>query len=99
MLDHRAFLQDPDTTFAQLARRNIDAATVGHLRDLADERRRAIQRAEGLRHDLNQASAAVQERARAGDKAAVDAARDQLKTLKAEIKTVEEAQGKVEAEL
>src|SRR5690349_14148968 len=84
MLDHRAFLHDPDSILAGLKRRGIEDKLVKELVSLADQRRQAIQKVEKLRHDLNAESARVQEKAKAGDKAAVDEARGRLKSLKAE---------------
>ena len=99
MIDHRALLNDPDHILEQLQRRGIDEQTVRDLRALAGERREGIQRVESLRRELNQASAAVQEKARAGDRGAVEAARGQLKALKADIKESEEKQGEIERRL
>jgi seryl-tRNA synthetase len=101
MLDHRAFLQDPDAIIAQLNRRGVERDTVDTLRETAEARRQSIQKAEGLKHELNQASAAVQEKARSGDKQAVEEARARLKALKGEIKEADAEQaehdGKLEA--
>lgn len=99
MLDHRALLQNPEPIFAGLKRRGIDQNLLDELVGLADRRRLAIQNAEGLRRELNQASAAVQEKAKAGDKAAVDAARERLKGLKQQIKDAEDGQAAAEAAL
>src|SRR5207245_2390190 len=66
---------------------------------LVDARLAAIHAVEALRQRLNTASAAVQEKARAGDQKAVDAARGELKDLKARIKEGEEAQAKAEGAL
>lgn len=99
MLDHREFLHDPDVVLLQLKRRGVDVNTINKLTTLADERRRAIQKVEALRHELNQASASVQEKAKAGDQAAVEAARGKLKALKADIKEGEDAQAKSDQEL
>ncbi len=99
MLDHREFLHDPDVVLLQLKRRGVDVNTINKLTTLADERRRAIQKVEALRHELNQASASVQEKAKAGDQAAVEAARGKLKALKADIKEGEDAQAKCDQEL
>ena len=92
MLDHRLFLGERDQVLARLAGRGVDAGTIDTLARLADERRALIQRVEGLRRALNEASAAVSEKAKAGDQEAVAAAREQLKGLKAEIKEGEQAQ-------
>ncbi len=99
MLDHRAFLREPEELLRQLARRGVDGATVTALREIADRRRQTIHRLETLRAELNQASAAVQEKARAGEQAAIEAARGRLKELKAAIKAAEDETGAVEQEL
>jgi seryl-tRNA synthetase len=99
MIDHRALLRDPEPVIQQLQRRGVGNQTVAELRRLAEERRTGIQQVESLRHQLNEASSAVQAKARAGDQAAVEVARDQLKSLKAEIKTAEDSQSKVEEQL
>jgi seryl-tRNA synthetase len=99
VLDHRALLQNPEPIFAGLKRRGIDQTLLDELVGLADRRRLAIQNAEGLRRELNQASAVVQEKAKAGDKAAVDAARDRLKGLKQQIKEAEDGQTAAEVAL
>lgn len=99
MLDHRAFLEQPDAIIAGLQRRGIEAETVQILRDRADARRKAIQETESLRRDLNQASAAIQEKAKAGDKQAVEEARGKLKEMKAAIKTSEENQNEHQSKL
>lgn len=85
MLDHRAFLREPDQVLAGLRRRGVEASTIDRLTAHVSERRDCIQRVEGLRHQLKQASAGVQTKARAGDKEAVEEARARLKGLKAEI--------------
>src|SRR5688572_14815038 len=92
MLDHRAFLSDKDRLFAALGDRGVDPGKLDQLARLIDERRSLIQRAESLRRELNEASAAVGQKAKAGDQAAVEEARSRLKTLKADIKTAEDAQ-------
>jgi seryl-tRNA synthetase len=99
MLDHRAFLNDPDAVFAGLRRRGLEEAVVTQLRELAEARRSVIQRVEALRRELNEASAAVQEKAKAGDKSAVEAVRGRLKTVKAEIKEGEDQQAAAEQKL
>jgi seryl-tRNA synthetase len=99
MLDHRAFLHDPEQMLRQLRRRGIADELVTSLKESAERRRQTIHTMEELRRQLNVASGQVQERAKAGDKAAVEAARAQLKALKAEIKTAEDAVTAVEAEL
>ncbi|MEK7703633.1 MAG: serine--tRNA ligase [Myxococcota bacterium] len=99
MLDHRMFLTEGDDVIAKLARRNVDEKLVRELRELADRRRTELQRAESLRHELNQASAAVQEKARSGDKQAADATREKLRALKTDIKAIEAQQAATEAAL
>src|SRR5438128_1998087 len=98
MLDPRLFLKD-DTVLTRLRSRGIDAATGESLTRLVETRRSTIQKVEALRAQLNIASAAVQEKARAGDQKAVDAARGELKDLKARIKEGEEELGKAESAL
>ncbi len=99
MLDHREFFTNPDHILAGLKRRGLDAALTRELMELADKRRLSIQRVEGLRHDLNEQSAAVQQKAKAGDKEAVEEARGRLKARKAEIKEGEDAQTAAESAL
>ncbi len=99
MIDHRALIDDPQGILAQLRRRGIDSATVDDLTRLVETRREAIQRVEKMRHDLKVTSGEVQQKAKSGDMEAVDSARAQLKSLKAEIKDGEDLQQKVEAEL
>lgn len=99
MLDHRAFLQDKDRVFAALSDRGFGEAELAHLTRLIDERRGLIQKAETLRRELNEASAEVGQKAKAGDQAAVEAARGRLKTLKADIKSAEEAQSQNEEQI
>ena len=99
MLDHRALLHDPEPVFAGLRRRGIEAAFLEEIVALADRRRRAVQAVEALRRELNLASAAVQEKAKAGDTQAIEEARARLKSLKADIKDAEETQARAEAAL
>lgn len=99
MLDHHMFIHDADGVLARLQRRGVDAASVTQLRTLVENRRDAIQSVERLRQALNIASEAVQTKAKSGDTAGVDAARGQLKELKASIKSGEEAQAAAEAAL
>lgn len=99
MLDHRMLLQDPERMIQGLKRRGFEEPALEDLKKRADERRLAIQKTEALRRELNEASEAVQQKARAGDTAAVDAARNRLKSLKEAIKEAEEAQVKSESEL
>ena len=88
MLDHRPFLNDRDRVFAELKKRRIDAAALDRLAQLIDDRRGLIQRTEGLRREQNEANTEMQQKAKAGDKAALESAREQLKSLKAAMKTL-----------
>ena len=99
MLDHREFLHDPDAILQKLRRRGVETATLERLTALAGERRLAIQKVEALRHELNEASAVVQAKAKSGDKEAIEAGRGRLKSLKTEIKEGEDLQAKVEDSL
>lgn len=99
MLDHRLFLSDQNGLLERLAGRGVEPAELADLTQLIDERRGLIQKVEALRCDLNAASAAVQQKARAGDQAAVDEARGKLKGLKAEIRDGEQAQAANEESL
>lgn len=96
MLDHRLFLSDRDTVMANLQNRGVEKSVVDQLSALVDTRRTSIQHVEKLRQELNEASAKVQEKARAGNQAAVEEARGQLKSLKAQIKTSEEGQNETQ---
>jgi len=96
VLDHRAFLTNPEHVLAGLKRRGIDAALAQQLVGLADRRRLAIQKVEGLRRDLNEQSAALQQKAKAGDTGGLEAARGKLKAQKTEIKESEDAQTSAE---
>lgn len=98
MLDHRSLLHDLETVISQLKRRGIDEQIVLALKTLAEKRRQAIQAVEKLRAELNRTNAVLQEKAKAGDRQTIDAAREQLKTLKAQIKDGEELQTKAQAE-
>ncbi|MBN1962046.1 MAG: serine--tRNA ligase [Deltaproteobacteria bacterium] len=99
MLDHRVFLNDPDSVFAGLRRRGISPELLQKLVDLADRRRQAIQQAESLRYEQNQATAEMQQIAKSGDSQAVANSREQLKSLKAKIKDAQEAQNAAEQAL
>ncbi len=99
MLDHRALLSDPDTVLAGLHRRGIDPSLVAELQTHAQRRRESIHRLEALRQELNVASAAVQQRAKSGDKAGLEETRSRLKGLKADIKAAEEEQATAENDL
>lgn len=99
MLDHRQVLDDPERVLEGLQRRGVEAESVTTLQTLVTQRSRAIQRVEELRHALKESSNEVQTHAKAGDQAAVEAARQRLKGLKSNIKEGEEEQRRVEAEL
>ena len=99
MLDHHLLLADPDALIPRLESRGVESAVVNQLRQLAEDRRGLIQQVDSLRHSLNTASQAVQQKAKSGDTAGVDAARSELKELKATIKTHEESQTKAEEAL
>ena len=96
MLDHRIFLSNRDSVLNNLTNRGVDQSAVTELSHLADARREAIQAVESLRAQLNIASGQVQEKARAGDMEAVETTRNQLKSLKSEIKHRENEQEKVQ---
>lgn len=99
MLDYRALLQEPETFISRLKRRGIDSSLIEHLTALAHERRQTLQKVEQWRFEQNSASDALQAKSKAGDSAALEAARSELKSLKAQIKQGEEALAKVENSL
>ena len=90
MLDHRAFLKDHDALTKKLQTRGVDIALLNRLTALIEERRNLVQKTEGMRHDLNEASAAIQVKVKSGDPKAAEDARTSLKALKADIKTSED---------
>ena len=96
MLDHRIFLSDRDAVLDKLQTRGVEKDLVEQLSKLVDSRRISIQKVEKLRHELNEASAKVQAKARSGDQQAVEEARGELKALKAEIKVCEEEQNTIQ---
>jgi len=99
MLDHRIFTDAPEQALRRLRRRGIAAELTDQLQALCADRRQKIQKAEGLRHTLNQANDELQQKVRAGDKGALDASRARLKELKAEIKTIEDGQLETQKQL
>ena len=99
MLDHRAFAKDPETPIRGLQRRGVPESEMISLTTLVHQRSEAIQAVESLRHQLNEASEEVRDKAKAGDGSAVQSAREALKKLKTEIKDREESQKTAESKL
>jgi seryl-tRNA synthetase len=98
MLDLRyvcANLADVESRLASRGGR-ID---LGPLKELANERRAIIIETEGMRGRLNKANDEMKDRARAGDKAGIEAARSSLKALSDEIKAGEARLADVEGRL
>ena len=89
MIDVRLLLDDFEETARRLARKRVDRGLLVEARDLAAARRRALSRVEELRRDANTGSAEVGRLIRAGDRAAAEAKRAGLATLRGEIEVLE----------
>mgnify|MGYP001171851608 CR=1 FL=1 len=99
MLNQRDLFDNPDFVHDGLRKRGVSDTELSSLTDLAAARRSAIGTLDNLRHELNQASQVMQEKARAGEQDSVEAGRQELKTLKASIKEKDEALSKTEEQL
>ena len=88
MLNQRDLFDNPDFVHDGLRKRGVSDTELSSLTDLAAARRSAIGTLDNLRHELNQASQVMQEKARAGEQDAVEAGRQELKTLKASRKRI-----------
>ena len=99
MLNQRDLFDNPEFVHDGLRKRGVSESDLNSLTDLATARRSAIGTLDNLRHELNQASQLMQEKARSGDQDAVEAGRQELKTLKASIKEKDEALNRTEEQL
>ncbi|MDP7040706.1 MAG: serine--tRNA ligase [Myxococcota bacterium] len=99
MLNQKDLFDKPETIHEGLRKRGVSKGELERLTKLATQRRSAISDLDNLRHELNQASQLMQEKARAGEQDAVEAGRQELKSLKTSIKEKDEALNKTEAQL
>jgi seryl-tRNA synthetase len=97
MLDARYVADHLDEVRAALARRSAETASLlDGAADLLSERRELITRTESLRAKQNAASKEMGALAKAGDKAALQARRAELKELSDSVKALEEQRAKIE---
>lgn len=98
MLDPQLFSASPDVTLDQLKRRGVPEETLSSILDVLKERSRAITHTEALRKELNQATQTIALAVRAKDTSLIEANKDRLRALKADIKAAEEAQARGRAD-
>jgi len=100
MLDVRYVSEQLDEVRALLARRSPeDAALLDGVTELAARRRAVIQATEALQSQRNAASEAMAALAKSGDKAAMQARREELKKLSDDVKKSDSELAEVEAAL
>ena len=99
MLNQKDLFDKPDIIHEGLRKRGVSKEELERLTKVATQRRSAISDLDNLRHELNQASQVLQEKARAGEQDAVEAGRQELKSLKTSIKEKDEALNKTEGQL
>ncbi len=99
MLDHRAFVNDHDRIISLLQSRGVEQTLLAEITQAVQERSGSIQNAEKLRQQMNEASRAMQIKAKSGDTAGIEASRAELKNLKADIRSAEENLDAVESTL
>jgi len=99
MLNQKDLFDKPDIIHEGLRKRGVSKEELERLTKVARQRRSAISDLDNLRHELNQASQVLQEKARAGEQDAVEAGRQELKSLKTSIKEKDEALNKTEEQL
>jgi seryl-tRNA synthetase len=87
MIDPRLLVDAPEATAAALARRGVDAAALGRLRELDEARRAAVAALDAARAEQNAASRAIGRAAPEDRPAAIEAAA----ALKARVAAAEEA--------
>lgn len=100
MLDPRQVSDHFDDVRAALLRRSEQAAAqLDAVKPLLEQRRQLVGRTESLQQERNKASEEMGELARKGDKAAMAARREALKTLSAQVKDLETELSTTEKEL
>jgi seryl-tRNA synthetase len=99
VLDQRLLLDDFEATARRLARKGVTADTAARARDLAAERRRAVQAVDDLRREANSGAQEVGRLMRAGEREQADVLRSRMAEAKQRVADAEAALRALEADL
>lgn len=99
MIDQRLLLDDFEGTARRLGRKGVDPAVVARARDLAGERRTAVQAVDDLRRDANSSSKEIGRLMRSGEREEAERVRAKMTAAKDALADAEASLRAVEAEL